>query len=66
MNVFDVIRGNGPVVLAQPHGGIFAPVDLHRRLNARGQRLDNTDWHITRLDEFARSGGAHNKGTAHD
>jgi formiminoglutamase len=49
MNVFDVQRGDGPVVLAQPHGGTFVPDDLMARLNARGQGLDDTDWHITQL-----------------
>jgi len=49
MNVFDVIRGDGPVVLGQPHGGTFVPDDIFTRLNAKGQGLDDTDWHITRL-----------------
>ncbi len=49
MNIFDVIRGISPVVLAQPHGGTFVPDDLMTRLNRRGQGLDDTDWHITRL-----------------
>lgn len=49
MNIFDVIRGDSPVVLAQPHGGTFVPDDLVARLNRLGQGLDDTDWHITRL-----------------
>lgn len=49
MNVFDVFPGDGPVVLAQPHGGTWLPDDLTARLNNRGRGLDDTDWHITRL-----------------
>lgn len=49
MNVFEVIRGDGPIVLGQPHGGTFVPEDIFARLNARGQGLDDTDWHISQL-----------------
>ena len=49
MQVFSVSKGAGPIVLAQPHGGVFVPDDIAARLNARGQGLDDCDWHITRL-----------------
>ncbi|WP_298918574.1 N-formylglutamate deformylase [uncultured Roseobacter sp.] len=49
MKVFEVIPGHSPVVLAQPHGGVFVPEGIFSRLNARGQGLSDTDWHITRL-----------------
>lgn len=49
MNVFEITEGDGPIVLAQPHGGTFVPDDLMVRLNTRGQELSDTDWHITRL-----------------
>ncbi len=49
MDVVTVSEGAGPIILAQPHGGTFVPDDLMRRLNTRGQGLDDTDWHITRL-----------------
>lgn len=49
MNVFDVSRGDSPVILGQPHGGTWLPDDLMARLNANGRRLADTDWHITRL-----------------
>lgn len=51
MNVFDVQCGQGPIVLAQPHGGTFVPDDIMARLNARGQGVVDTDWHITQLYE---------------
>lgn len=49
MNVCDVIHGNGPIVLGQPHGGRFVPDDLMARLNVTGQKIADTDWHIARL-----------------
>lgn len=51
MSVFDVSRGDGPVVLGQPHGGTFVPDDLMARLNPVGRELSDTDWHIARLYE---------------
>lgn len=51
MNVFEVVQGGGPVVLAQPHGGTFVPANILTGLNARGQGLADTDWHIARLYE---------------
>ena len=44
-----VTRGDGPVLLAQPHGGTEVPESIMARLNAEGQLLADTDWHITRL-----------------
>ena len=49
MQVFDVLRGDGPVVLGQPHGGTFVPDEIAQRLNAVGAALADTDWHINRL-----------------
>jgi formiminoglutamase len=49
MNIFDVTRGDSPIVLAQPHGGTFVPDDVTGRLNTVGQGLADTDWHITQL-----------------
>lgn len=49
MQVFDVHRGESPIVLAQPHGGTLVPEDIAARLNDNGRRLADTDWHINRL-----------------
>jgi N-formylglutamate deformylase len=45
----DVTIGNGPIVLAQPHGGIEIPETIYQRLNPEGQARADTDWHISRL-----------------
>ncbi len=49
MQVFSVQRGDGPIVLGQPHGGTFVPHDIAARLNANGKILADTDWHINQL-----------------
>jgi len=49
MTPVEVIRGAGPVILGQPHGGTWLPDPLVARLNANGRALADTDWHIGRL-----------------
>ena len=65
MDVFDVLSGDSPVVLAQPHGGTFVPDDLNRRLNPTGRGLDDTDWHISRLYEGLLPGATVVKSNVH-
>ncbi|WP_170427660.1 N-formylglutamate deformylase [Ruegeria arenilitoris] len=49
MQVFSVQRGDGPIVLGQPHGGTHVPDEIAPRLNGTGRGLTDTDWHINRL-----------------
>ncbi len=49
MKVVELIRGDGPVVLGQPHVGTFVPDDIAANLDENGRRLADTDWHIDRL-----------------
>lgn len=65
MNVFDVVPGDGPVVLGQPHGGTYVPEILFGRLNANGQGLADTDWHISRLYEALLPGATVVKSNVH-
>ncbi len=41
--------GDGPLLLAQPHGGIEIPNPIWERLNPLGQARSDTDWHISQL-----------------
>ena len=45
----DIVIGNSPLLLAQPHGGIEIPQSIRARLNENGLAMADTDWHITRL-----------------
>ncbi|WP_170563714.1 N-formylglutamate deformylase [Ruegeria atlantica] len=51
MQVVSVHRGDGPIVLGQPHGGTYVPAEIAARLNSNGRGLADTDWHINRLYE---------------
>lgn len=44
-----VVTGDGPLLLAQPHGGVEIPAEIFARLNAEGREKADTDWHIGRL-----------------
>jgi len=44
-----VTEGDGPVLLAQPHGGTDIPDAILLRLNAQGHARADADWHIGRL-----------------
>lgn len=41
-----VVRGDGPLLLGQPHGGVEIPQAILERLNAAGRARADTDWHI--------------------
>ncbi|MCP4765173.1 MAG: N-formylglutamate deformylase [Gammaproteobacteria bacterium] len=44
-----VTEGDGPVLLAQPHGGSEIPDAILQRLNEQGHARADADWHIGRL-----------------
>jgi len=49
MTPVEVIPGDGPVILGQPHGGTWLPEEIVARLNPTGRALADADWHIGRL-----------------
>ena len=49
MNPVDIIEGNGPAILGQPHGGTFLTPEMAEKLNEHGCEMADTDWHIHRL-----------------
>jgi N-formylglutamate deformylase len=65
VNIFDVTRGDSPIVLAQPHGGTIVPDDLIARLNPNGQGLADTDWHISQLYDGVLEGATVVKSNVH-
>lgn len=49
MNPVEISHGDSPVVLGLPHTGTHVPDNIRARLNDRGKRLTDTDWHVHRL-----------------
>ena len=49
MRPVDIQRGDGPIVLGLPHTGTWLPEEISQKLNARGEILADTDWHVDRL-----------------
>lgn len=49
MTPVEIHEGTSPVILGLPHTGTYVPNEIHARLNARGQELADTDWHIHTL-----------------
>ena len=49
MNLIEITRGDGPLVLGLPHTGTDIPEDCLASLNDRGREMADTDWHIHRL-----------------
>ena len=65
MTLVEVIRGDGPVVLGQPHGGTWLPREVAGALNDTGRALADTDWHIGRLYERLLPGATVVRATFH-
>ncbi len=65
MTPVEVIPGDGPVVLGQPHGSTWLPEAVAARLNATGRALADTDWHIGRLYEGLLPGATVVRATFH-
>ena len=51
MNPVTVVPGQSPLVLAQPHSGVFIPEDIKADLNENGREVRDTDWRIPELYE---------------
>ncbi|MEF9604714.1 N-formylglutamate amidohydrolase, partial [Paracoccus sp. PXZ] len=65
MNPVEVVRGDSPVILGLPHTGTWLPDEIRARLNARGQVLADTDWHIERLYDGLLPGATTVRATFH-
>ncbi len=56
--LFDYRPGPGPLVVAAPHVGTHVPTDIAAKMNALGQSVGETDYHVHRLFDFAADLGA--------
>lgn len=65
MKPVEITQGDSPIILGLPHTGTHVPDDIFSQLNARGQGLDDTDWHIHRLYEGLLDGATSVRATFH-
>ncbi|KPQ08347.1 MAG: formimidoylglutamase HutG [Rhodobacteraceae bacterium HLUCCA12] len=65
MTPVEIARGDGPVVLGLPHTGTHVPPEIMARLNAQGQVLADTDWHVHRLYDGLLPGATTVRATFH-
>ena len=56
--VFTLQQGFGPLLISMPHVGTHLPDDLCHRFSPVGLAVDDTDWHIESLYDFAIALGA--------
>ena len=53
IDFFTLLRGTTPLVLSLPHVGTVIPDDLKSRFNERALHVEDTDWHLECLYDFA-------------
>lgn len=56
--VLSLHRGSSPLVLSLPHVGTTIPDDVKSHYAARALQVEDTDWHLECLYEFAKALGA--------
>jgi N-formylglutamate amidohydrolase len=52
--LFDLHRGNAPLIVDVPHAGTYIPDALALRMTSAARAVPDTDWHVDRLYAFAR------------
>lgn len=57
-DTFTLHRGTAPLLVSLPHDGSAIPAALAERMTPQAQRAPDTDWHVSRLYDFARELGA--------
>ncbi|MEO6363237.1 MAG: N-formylglutamate deformylase [Caldimonas sp.] len=55
---FTLHRGSAPLLLSLPHVGTEIPPDIGQRLVPRAHAVEDTDWHLAEVYDFARELGA--------
>jgi len=57
-SLFEITRGDGPLIVNVPHAGTLVPGAIAARLTTAARALPDTDWHVEKLYAFAPSLGA--------
>ena len=58
MDTYTLHRGTAPLLISLPHDGTAVPEDIAARLTDSARRVPDTDWHVSKLYDFARELGA--------
>jgi N-formylglutamate deformylase len=58
MQTFQLHRGTLPLLLSLPHDGSLIPDELSARMVEPARAAPDSDWHVSRLYDFARDMGA--------
>lgn len=58
METFTLHRGSAPLLISLPHDGTALPEDLIARITPAAREVPDTDWHVSRLYDFALELGA--------
>ena len=58
MNLFELHRGEAPLLVSLPHDGTAVPEALAARMTPAARAVPDTDWFVSRLYAFARELGA--------
>lgn len=58
METFTFTRGRAPLLISLPHDGTAIPDAIAARLTDAARAVPDTDWHVSRLYDFARDLGA--------
>ena len=57
-DIFQIHLGSSPLLISLPHDGSVIPEALQARMQANARSAPDTDWHVSRLYDFAKSLGA--------
>jgi N-formylglutamate deformylase len=55
---FTLHRGHTPLLVSVPHAGTTIPPDIAERLVPRALAVEDTDWHLDQVYDFAKAIGA--------
>ena len=57
-DVYTFREGATPLLISVPHDGWQIPTDILQYMTGIGRGIPDTDWHVSRLYEFADDLGA--------
>ena len=58
MLLWQIARGDSPLIVSVPHAGRHVPDAIALRLSPPARRVPDTDWHVDELYRFVSATGA--------